>query len=360
MWQFLLVALAAAISVGPPAAWGQHPLEQVCDRQEVQRIGARDACLAAAQAAVSAQPALGILIASGNPTLGTAGAAGLRLGFLPRVSAGVRLNVVHVEIPDLLAESVPGRAGDLARRYGSAVPALGADVSITLTPGLSIAPGLSGIGGTSLLGTASYLPFRWLGGEAFGTDQLAIGVGGRLHLLRESFVAPGVSFSVVHHRLSTVSFGDACPAGLVDEEHGSLSGTRTAVCPGPGDIGEIGFDLRDWSTRLVASKRLLGVGATVGLGHDSYRSAVDIGFRGLPPESTSGATPLVLFSDPRLESRRWAVFGDLSYTLIFGTLAVEAGWQQGRAPISGFRNIGSDFDPRGGTWFGSLGARLAL
>jgi hypothetical protein len=54
------------------------------------------------------------------------------------------------------------------------------------------------------------------------------------------------------------------------------------------------------------------------------------------------------------------VFGNLSYTLLVASLTVEVGWQQGEAPISGFRDLQSNFDPGDGTLFGSIGLRLAL
>ena len=45
---------------------------------------------------------------------------------------------------------------------------------------------------------------------------------------------------------------------------------------------------------------------------------------------------------------------------LVATLGLEAGWQQGTAPVSGFDDLQSDFNPKDGTWFASLGMRLAL
>lgn len=349
----VLVLLLAASALRPaPPALAQQTLEASCDRPEVQAFGARDTCLAAVQAAVSAQPALGILIAGGNPTIGSAGAAGMRLGVVPRVSAGLRLNVVPVRLPDILAEEIGGQVGEVTRRFGAPAPALTADVAVGLTDGFSIAPGLGGMGGISLLGSATYIPFNLLDGEGFDRSDLAYGLGARLHLLRESFVVPGISISVMRRALPSVSFGEVCPGGTTPGE--------PSICPVDGDIGEFSFDLVDWSTRLVASKRLLGIGASAGIGHDRYESDVDLAFRGSQPSLGLQAAPVFSASERGLSSTRWTVFGNLSYTLIIATLGLEAGWQQGSAPITGFRNLGSDFDPRGGTWFGSLGARISL
>ena len=125
-------------------------------------------------------------------------------------------------------------------------------------------------------------------------------------------------------------------------------------------MGEFSFDLTDWSARLVASKRLLGIGATLGVGYDRYESDLGFGFRGEEVITGTQLVPVFRVTEESLDSDRWAVFGNLSYTLLVATLGLEAGWQQGTAPISGFDDLQSDFNPKDGTWFASLGMRLAL
>ena len=355
----LLFLLTGSFGVAPLA--GQSSLESICDRQDVTLAGAGDECLAAVQAAISAQPALGLVIAGGNPTLGTAGGAGLRLGVLPRVSAGLRLNVVGVGLPDIVAAEIPGTVGDITRRFGAPAPALIGDASIALTEGFGFAPGLGGIGAISVLGSAALLPFRALGVEGFeDSPDIAWGIGGRLHLLQESFVAPGISVSVMRRQLATVRFGDVCPGTTVSVQDGEDPETGTFPCATEGDPGEVEFDLGDWSGRLVASKHLLGFGLTAGIGYDEYSSDVGLGFRS--PERVPGTNTTIAFRSfgHELESSRWILFGNASYSLLVATIAAEAGWQQWDAPITGFRNIGSDFDPESGTWFGSIGVRVGL
>ncbi len=337
----------------------QGGLTAICDAPEVELAGAREACLATAQAVTSSQPSLGIVIAGGNPTIGSAGAAGLRLGILPRLSAGLRLTAVGVEIPDLLEEQLPGEVQRVSGRFGVPVPALSGDVAVGVFNGLSLAPGIGGIGGLSLLGSASLLPFQLLDVEGFEGSDLAWGLGARLHATNESFILPGISLSLMRRQLPEVAFGDVCRGEVVLE--GSPSEGRSyGACTADGDVGEFAFDLVNWSTRLVASKRLLGLGATLGLGHDRYRSDIDYGFRGEQLEPNTGLTPIARARDQRLSSERWTVFGNLSYTLLVGTIGVEAGWQQGQSPISGFRELETDFDPGDGTWYGSLALRLSL
>jgi hypothetical protein len=360
MKRFLVVAALILGLYAAPAA-GQTPLEQTCDRAEVQALGATDACVATVQAVVSAQPTLGILLAGGNPTLGGAGAGGFRLGIIPRVSAGVRMNVVPMRLPDILAEQIPGQVGNLTQRFGAPVPAFSGDVSISLLPGMSIAPGLGGIGAVSLLGSATYMPLHLLASRGFDRSDLGYGLGARLHLISESFIAPVVSVSLMRKRMSEVAFGDVCPQGtLLVTLPGSTPQQQVSACPGPGDAGEFAVDLVDWSGRLVAGKSLFGIGAAVGIGHDRYGSDISLGFRGRDVVPGTGAAPVFIVPDARLTSTRWTGFGNLAFSFLVAAAVVEAGWQQGTPPITGFRNIGSDFDPRGGAWYGSVGARLSL
>ena len=76
----MAMALGAALALAAPAT-AQNDLASACASLAGQ---ARETCLTVAQAAESAQPQLGILVAGGNPTLGTASTGGVRLGFSPQ------------------------------------------------------------------------------------------------------------------------------------------------------------------------------------------------------------------------------------------------------------------------------------
>lgn len=356
----LSLLLAAPALLAEPAAAQERSPAAFCagvpDQQDF-----RSNCFTVAQAMESAQPQLGILIASGNPTLGAAGAGGLRLGVLPRVGASLRANVVFVRLPDLLL-SGSEEARRLNEALGIPAPALGGDLSLGVFPGFSAAPTVGGIGAVDLLGSATWLPLRELDVDGFteGSGSLAYGFGARVGLLRESFTAPGVSVSLMYRRLGEIRYGDVCrgseqpdptaPDLFVCEEVG---GER-------GDAGELSFDLRNWSARAAVGKRLLGLGLTAGVGYDRFDSEIGFAARG-PEGGVAGITAsrFARAEDLRLDSDRWSAFADLSYTFLVATMALEAGWMQGDAPIDGFPST-SDFDPRAGTWFGSLGVRVGL
>lgn len=174
---------------------------------------------------------------------------------------------------------------------------------------------------------------------------------------------PGASVSLMYHSLGTVSYGEICPTRVA---------TSTADGPGYtleqgecaptdlGDMGEFRFDLSSWSTRAAVSKHLLGLGLAAGIGYDHFSSDLAAGIR-----APSGGESLPDYSYARitdldLSQGRWSAFVDGSLSLLVATIAVEAGWLQGTDPVGGFPDSVSDFDPGDGTFFGSVGLRLAL
>jgi hypothetical protein len=346
----LLVVMAVAGAGAPPAAAQDGALAARCAALEGD---ARTVCLAAAQAAESAQPQLGILIAGGNPVIGTTGGGGLRLGVVPRVDVSGGVNLVFVRLPDLLQDG-GGTVQRVTERYGVPAPALGASGSMGLFRGFGIAPGLGGLGSLDLLGSATWLPFRALGIDGFDeeTPDIAWGAGVRVGVLRESFIAPGVAVSVMRHSLGRVGFGDVCRGFET-----AFPMSDEAECVGEGDHGEFGFDLVNWSTRGVVGKRLLGLGLLGGIGYDRYTSDATVAFR--YPDVVPGTARIVRPDPVDLRSDRWSVFANASYTLLLASLSVEAGWQQGDRPVPGFGGE-ARFDPRGGSWFGGAGVRLSF
>jgi hypothetical protein len=342
---FARTAAAAALFAAPAAA--QQDIQAVCDGLPASASGR---CAAVAQAVDAAQPQLGILLAGGNPTLGTASTAGLRLGLLPGVSFTARVNLVAARFPDIRTVRDEGD-GPVTGEFRAPVPALGANLAIGLMRGFDLAPMLGGVGAVDLLGSGSVVPLQ-IAGDDFGPNAFSLGLGARVGLLRESFVTPGVSVSVMYRSLGDVRFGKVCRGS----EMPSPDDPSRRICTAHGDFGEIEFGLQNWSTRAAVSKRLLGLGLTGGVGWDRFSTDAEFAFR---TASAISAAEVYRFDDVRVSNDRWSAFANLSYTVLFGSLAAEAGWMQGATPIQGFPDR-SDFDPREGTWFGSLGARLSL
>jgi hypothetical protein len=277
---------------------------------------------------------------------------------LPGASAGLRLNVIAIRLPDILEEQLPGGTPTLSRRLGVAAPALAGELALRIFPGVQMAPGLGGIGGLSVLGSVAVLPFDLFDTEGFDDSDVAYGIGGRVNILDESFQVPGIALSLMRRSVSGVAFGDICAGGLTGVT-GSGS-PEFGECATGGDTGEFSVDLTSWSTRLVASKRLLGMGATLGVGHDSSDSESSFGFRGTNPVLESGPTPAFRVRDVELESSRFTAFANLSFTLLVASVAAEAGWVQGDSPVADFDELQSGFDPDDGSWYGSIGIRVSL
>jgi hypothetical protein len=345
MRTLLSAALALAAFAVPLAGQGAD-LAQAC-RDPGLPAAAREVCVATAQAAESAQPQIGMLVAGGNPTPGVAGQGGLQIGAFP-VSASARLGVAFVRIPDVLAEQGGAELRRVNRAVGIPAPALGASVSAGIFPGVALAPGIAGVGSVDLLASAAWLPFGLfdgLGLEHSGAS-VAYGAGVRLGLLRETFDMPAVAISTVYRRMGEARFGDVCRVN-----HQSVDGD----CEGT--LGEFAVDLGSWSHRLTAGKRLLGLGLVAGLGYDRHASDAEIVFR---RHTSAFGEPRVQRGTARISDGRTSAFLNASYTFLLSSVVLEAGWMRGGAGIAEFTRTGDAFDPRGGTLFGSLGARVAF
>lgn len=355
---------AVALALGAAPAFAQDEgLAAPCNDPRLPS-SARENCVVVAQAVESAQPQLGILLAGGNPTLGTASTGGVRLGVLPRVSATAKANLVFIHLPDILAESAGGAVQRLNSSVGIPAPALSATASVGVFPGVSLLPTIGGVGAVDLLGTATWLPLSTFDTEGFSRGDVpdfTWGLGARVGLLRESFTTPGVSVSLMYRRLADLSYGNVCESPALGgvTENGDGYTVNAGACPsGSGDPGEFHMNLTDWSTRAAVSKRLLGLGLTAGVGYDRFGSDVGFGLRTSCPAGVTSSC-YARFSDLSTTSSRWSGFVDGSFSLLMATLAAEVGWLQGTDPIRGYPTS-SDFDPGKGTFFGSVGLRIAL
>jgi hypothetical protein len=353
-----VVVLAGALAAGWTAPALAQGLENTCAGIPA---AFADRCVATVQAAHAVQPALGIVIAGGNPTLGAIGAGGARMFGLPGVSASVRVNLAPIHLPDVTSENDVSAPAPLTEELTVVTIAVGATASAGLTRGLSLAPGIDGVGAIDLLASASYLPFDLINREVYKTSsaQFAWGAGARLGLLRESAAMPGISVSLMHRRLGAVQIGNVCEREQLTDPT-STDTPPTTLCRSDGDVADVNLGLTSWSTRAALSKTVMGLGLAAGVGHDRYESDVDLNIRG--PLTGAGQTAgHRIYHRPggSLESSRWSAFLDAALPLPVGALAAEVGWMQGGDRLTGFSDD-SDFDPAAGTWFGSLGARFAF
>lgn len=318
-------------------------------------------CMAVVQAAHSVQPALGIAIAGGSPTLGTPGALGAGPGFRPRVRLSARLNLTSIHIPDITVEDDAREPAPATQERSVLTAVLGAGATVGIVPGFSPSPAVGGIGAVDLLGTVSYLPYDLIGRDVYKgeSSQLAWGVGGRLGLLRESAATPGVAVSLMYRSIGSVQIGNVCE-GTPGPDAGNPAVPPPTLCRERGDVGQVTTGLAGLSTRATVSKTLRGLGVAAGVGYDRYDGDVDLYVRAERVGGTSlGAERIYNRPGYTLESDRMNVFLNLSYGVRGGTIVGELGWMQGGDAIIGFSSD-HNFDPGAGTIFGSLGGRFAL
>lgn len=289
-------------------------------------------CRDAAAAVQALQPEAGMLMVGGNPVLGTASPLGTRFRFMPRLNVGLRINLVSLDLPDVI--DYPDDPVLPADQLGLAVPMPQLDLSVGVFDGFELVPSMTGLAAVELLGSASFLILP--GDEGFQDDATAYGIGARIGLLRESFVAPGLSLSILRKWIDRVQFGDV--AG--------------------GDDAQFGTDLRVWSFRAGVSKSFLVFGLAAGLGYDDYESDVDLAIRSPSPllPTPDGALVIISEDEPAgLESDRWSGWLNASYILLFLNFVAEIGWQERESvPLSTGDEIES------GNLFGAIGIRLSL
>lgn len=351
----------AGLGLAAPAGAQEPQALAPCARQDVPS-SARAYCVAAAQALLSAQPQLGLLLAGGNPTLGSVSTAGLRVRGSPGLSASGKVNFVQIRIPDVLDREAAAAGSDLAGERVVSAPALSVNLGLNLSRGVDLAPSIGGLGSVDLLGSLSWIPLRALDVSAFRleSDEFAYGLGARIGLLRESFFLPGASVSLMYRRFSEIGYGSVCAAPVTAVVN-SQEGYRfsTGVCPGTGDPGEFAFDLSNFSARGVVGKQLGQLGLAFGAGYDRYRSDAGMGFRA-PAGTVAGTTRYVArASGLEVANDRLSVFGNATFTTVLTTFALEAGWMEGAEPVAGFPAAGA-FEPGRGILFGSVGVRLSF
>ncbi len=292
----------------------------------------QDACQKAIDLFQYMAPQLGISITGGNATLGQGGA----LGGPGHFSLGLRANVLSGDLPQFNSAVTPVVTGAQASTYTTKSQIIGlpaADLTIGIFGGIPV--GLTNIGGIDAIVSASYLP-EFSSGSVdvkVPSGSLKLGFGGRLGILQESLLVPGVSVTYLRRDLPKVDL------------------TTNAS----GDTLQVnGFEVKTKAWRVVASKSLLMFGLAVGGGQETYNSSANvrasIAARATTPKYTAG--PVAMTQD----LTRTNVFADLSFNLPLFKIIGEIGQVSG-GTVTTFNNFsGNKADAS--RIFGSVGIRL--
>lgn len=274
-------------------------------------------CRVGERAALGALSGLMLASGGGNPWLGSASTLGFRTVTFPRLGAQVRTGFTSLD--------VPGTSGDALE--GVTPIALAAGLSMAILDGISPASTVGGLGSVDLFGNAGivFLPED----AGFGGSPFAWSVGARIGIFRESFTLPGLTASVAYRGLGEINFD------------------RAAVL-----ARDAGFSWRSasaWQARGVVGKRLSAFSLAGGFGWDGASADATVFAQG--PAGT------VISDDIDLDSDRYQLFLDVTWTSLIVSVTGEAGWQFGPA---GDDVLGDRDAAAGGRAFGALGVRLTF
>ena len=269
MTRRLLIAVAIAAIAAPIDA---QDIDSQCPPGSFNGLGApdntkvsQDACQKAIDLFKYMAPQLGAVLAGGNPTQGVSGA----LGSIGRFSIGLRGNGLRGSLPEV-DRVVPSTRGAEQSTYTLDTQPIGfitADVALGLYEGFTAA----GLGAVDLLVSASYVP--GYSNESIDVSlpsgSFKLGFGGKLGVLKETAVRPGVSVSFLQRELPAVDIT------------GSSGDDRLL-------LEDVKVKSRSW--RAVAGKSFLFVGLGAGFGRDTYDSNAQITVTVAPRAATQGGT----------------------------------------------------------------------
>jgi hypothetical protein len=271
---------------------------------------------------------LGTWVAGGNPTLGQGGT----LGGLGHISIGVRANVMKATIPSV--DEIQVQAGPPvsthipSRERWVGLPA--ADIAIGLFKGIPV--GVTRIGGIDALVNVAYLPSYTQHSLHVGAqhDKWKIGFGGRLGILQESLLTPGVGVSYMVRDLPVAELSGSDNSGNVVS------------------IADYRIQTKQW--RITASKHFLFLGLAAGVGQDRYDSKASLTY---DVDGNRPTSPIPLHISPK----RTNYFADLSFNLLLAHFVAEIGRVTG-GDVATFNTFTSDASASRN--YGSLGIRIGL
>jgi hypothetical protein len=339
----LFVAATIFVASASTAAAQSAPVSSQCPAGTTNGFGVpdqqratQDACQKAIDLFQYLAPQLGTALAGGNATLGQGGG----LGGPGHFSIGLRVNAVKGSLPQFTNSTTPSVTGAVRTTYTTKdqiMPMPVADLAVGIFGGIPL--GLTNVGAIDAIVSASYLPS--VSGNSVDvkvpSGSLKLGFGGRLGILQESLLVPGLSVSYLQRDLPTVDVTS------------NFSGDTLQVN---------GLKVKTKAYRVVASKSFLFVGLAIGAGRDKYSSAASIRAsvapRTLPPTPRQTAGPIALSQD----LTRTNVFADLSFNLPLFKIVGEIGQVSG-GTVNTFNSF-SEYAADASRIYGSVGLRLGF
>lgn len=296
--RFVSVGLIALALHAPDARAQGGTIDPQCRNVTVPERSSQDACQKALDLFTFLAPQLGGAIAGGNAASGEHSS----LRGPGHFSLGLRANVVRARLPRI-AEHDPVLTGAQASDYDaedSALPVPTLDAAVGVYRGFPI-------GGTNTMGLDLLINLAYI--PDFTSDEvevsvsgssIKVGIGGRLTIVEETFMTPGIALTWLRRDLPVVN---------------------VQATPGSAELRLDDFQVKTSAWRAVIGKNFSVLGVTVGGGQDKYETSAlgHVTVPGITTEFEAGPIAAVQ------EMTRDNLFGSLSLNLPLLSVVAEVG-----------------------------------
>jgi hypothetical protein len=314
-----LAVLLLTLSVLPLAA----QTNPQCAGYQLDR--ARNVCDAAIDGAHLFTPVAGILVSGGNAVLGSSDG----LGGAPHFTITLRANATRVVVPDV---NYSGTGRTVAADQTVTAPAPIVEGALGVYRGTS-----HGLFALDLLGSAQLLPTKVINSVTVAADArrigsiaLGLGIGGRLTLLGEGAMRPGITVSVMRRSIPRLDVGKVAD----------------------GDRFSFGTDLTVTNYRATIGKQFSVLALAAGAGWDQYTGRASVTFR--DPLTDLVQPPIAI----GLSDKRAVAFANAGLVLGPVLLVGELGYQRGKN--LGLGTTFTNNDPTVQRLFGGAGIRFGF
>jgi hypothetical protein len=306
-------ALAALMLLTSAAGAQGGAIDPQCRSGTLQERATQDACQKALDLFAFLAPQLGVAIAGGNAASGEHSS----LRGPGHFSLGVRANVLSARFPRI-TQHEPVITGAEASDYDTETQVVGVP---TLDAAVGIYRGFP-IGGTNTMGldllvNVSYIPnFSTDGVDVSVTgSSFKVGIGGRLTVVEETFMTPGIAVTYLRRDLPAVD---------------------VSASPGNDEIRVNDFQVKTSAWRAVIGKNFSMLGVTVGGGQDQVETSA-LASVTVTSVTTVQAGPIAAVQDVTRDN----LFGSLSLNLPLVSLVGEFGRTSG-GRIATYNTFGGD------------------
>lgn len=330
MRQNKIVAILLALYLGAGSANAQSgSIDPQCRAGTLSERVTQDACQKAIDLFQFMAPQLGVTIVGGNAVLGEHSS----MRGLGHFSVGLRANVIESRLPKVDAQ-VPAITGAIPSDYEVEKQVIGApalDAAVGLFRGFPVA-GTYALGLDALVNVA-YIPSldqRDIKLEV-PDGSLKFGFGGRLGILQETFLTPGLAVTYLRRDLPTMNV-----LGRVNSDELNVRDVR----------------VQSSAWRAVVGKNFSVLGVSLGAGQDRYETSAEVQVTIVRAAQSVSSTSV---NAAQVMTRR-NVFANVSLNLSVLRLVGEVGRVTGGKVATYNAFIGNDAN--GALDYASLGLRV--